>query len=73
VLAQWLIQSFLPTGQHKPQVVALRKTTKAKKATSGIPVYRTISGENPSGQMNNLKFNVYEVRNSSDIGVFRGC
>jgi len=27
-------------------------------------------GENPSGPMNNLKLNVHEVRNGSDIGIF---
>jgi hypothetical protein len=70
VFTQWLIQSFFPIAQHKPQVVALRKTTNAKPATCGIPVYRTICGENPSGPMNNLKFNVHEVRNGSDIGIF---
>jgi hypothetical protein len=70
VFTQWLIQSFFPIGQYKPQVVALFKTTNAKPATPGIPVYRTIFEENPSGQMNNLKFNVYEVRNGSDIGIF---
>jgi hypothetical protein len=61
---------FFPVGQHKPQVEALRKTTNIKPATSGIPVYRTIRGENPSGRMNNLKFNVNEVGNGSDNGIF---
>jgi len=70
VFTQWLIQSFFPIGQHKPQVVALRKTTNAKPATSGMPVYRTMCGENRSGPVNNLKYNVYEVRNGSDIGIF---
>jgi hypothetical protein len=35
-----------------------------------MPAYRTICVENPSGPMNNLKFNVYEVRNGSDIEIF---
>lgn len=70
MFTQWLIQSFFPIGQHKPQVVALRKTTNAKPATSGMPVYRTMCGENRSGPVNNLKYNVYEVRNGSDIGIF---
>jgi hypothetical protein len=61
---------FFLVGQHKPQVGAFRKTTNIKQATSGIPVYRTICGENPSGPMNNLKFNVNEVGNGSDIGIF---
>jgi len=71
VVTQWIIQSFFPVGQHKPQVGALCKTTNTKPTTSGIPVYRTITcEENPPDPMNNMKFNVNEVRNGSDNGIF---
>jgi hypothetical protein len=60
-------------------VIDLRRTIKAKPATSRIPVSRKICEENPYGPLANPKLMLYQERNGRNIeifsrilGIFRG-